>query len=160
MPITPRKVRLVFGPLESQDPTTKALTFPTSAQIYLSDKSTVATIYSNTTGTALTNSPGIPTGVATGAPGLDAYGNIVFYGDPGTDYFALVSSLFLPVPVTGIHGTDFTDHLGITGSVADPHGDRAYADTHKVDVTTLGVAGGTATLDSAGCIPANQWVFD
>jgi hypothetical protein len=102
----------------------------------------------------------LPTPVATGAPGLDAYGNVVFYGDPGVDYFVLMSSLFLPVPTTGIHGTDFLEHVAVSGSVTDPHADRAYADAHKVDQTSLAVAGGVATLDSAGCIPANQWVFD
>lgn len=154
-----RKVRIVMG-LVAQDPSTKALIVPTAAQIYLSDKTTVASIYSNSTGTALTNAPSVPTGVAVGTAGMDIYGNLLFYGDVGVDYFALVNSVFVPLPVTGIHGTDFTDHTGTTGSNPDPHNDRAYADTHKVDVSTLGVAGGTATLDSNGVLPANQWVFD
>lgn len=159
MPITPRKVRIVLG-LIVQDPSTKNLVVPTAAQVYNSDKSTVSTIYSNTTGTALTNSPSVPTGVTSGTPGLDIYGNLLFYGDDGLDYFVLVNTVFVPCPVTGIHGTDFTDHIGTTGSVTDPHGSQAYADLHKVDKTTLGVAGGTATLDSTGVLPANQWVFD
>ena len=150
-----RKVRIVMG-LVAQDPSTKALTVPTGAQIYLSDKTTVATIYSNTTGTALTNSPSVPTGVTVGNPGLDGYGNLLFYGDVGTDYFALVNSVFVPLPVTGIHGSDFTNH--VDGTVSDPHGDRAYADTNKVDKTTLGVAGGTATLDSSGYVTSTQMV--
>jgi hypothetical protein len=119
-----RKVRIVLG-LVAQNPTTKDLVIPTAAQIYLADKTTVATIYSNVTGTALTNSPGVPTGVAVGTAGLDIYGNLVFYGDVGTDYYALVNSVFVPMPVTGIHGTDFTNHAD--GTVTDPHGDRAWA---------------------------------
>jgi hypothetical protein len=157
VPITPRKVRIVMG-IVAQDGTTKALVVPAAAQVYLADKTTVATIYSDEDGTALTNTPGVPTGVTVGTAGLDTYGNLLFYGDDGIDYFALVNTVFVPLPVTGVHGADFTDHLGLTGAVTDPHGDRAYADTNKVDQTSVGVAGGVATLDSDGLITSTQLV--
>lgn len=152
-----RKVKFQAGLIE-QNPTTKDLILPTGAQVYLSDKTTVATIYADETGTALTNSPSVPTGVADGAPGIDAIGNLVFFGDPTQDYSVLVNGHFLPIQTTWVHHADVTDHLD--GTDADPHNDRAYADTNKVDKSTLGVAGGTATLDSTGVLPANQWVFD
>lgn len=155
MAITPRKVRIVMGLVE-QDPSTKALVVPAGAQIYNSDKTTVSTIYSDTSGTALANP--VPTGVAVGAAGLDTYGNLIIYGDDGTDYFALVNSVFVPLPVTGIHGADFTDHVGVTGAVADPHGDRADAAANYLPISGAGVAGGTATLDSDGLITSTQLV--
>jgi hypothetical protein len=40
-----RKVRIVLG-LVAQNPTTKDLVVPSAAQVYLSNKTTVATIYS------------------------------------------------------------------------------------------------------------------
>jgi hypothetical protein len=141
-----RKVRIVMG-LVAQDATTKALVVPSGAQIYNSDKTTVSTIYSNVTGSALTNSPGVPTGVTPGTAGLDTYGNLVFYGDVGLDYFALVNGVFVPLPVTGIHGTDFTDRFD--GTIPDPLGDRAWAlDTFitQGDTTTLQGALGNAGL--------------
>lgn len=119
-----RKVRIVFGPIEMQAGD-KSLVPPTAGQFYLVDKTTVATVYSDEAGTALTNSPSVPTGVATGAPGLDAYGNFVIYGDPGVDYTLLVNSVFLPVPSTGIHGKDFTDHTD--GTIDDPHNYKQWA---------------------------------
>jgi hypothetical protein len=142
-----RKVRIVLG-LVAQNPTTKDLVVPSAAQVYLSNKTTVATIYSDTTGTALTNSPGVPTGVTVGTPGLDVYGNLVFYGDVGVDYYALVNSVFVPLPVTGIHGTDFTEHTD--GTVPDPHGTRAWALAEFIsqgDTTTL-----TGALGNAGLV--------
>lgn len=131
--MTYRLVKFSIG-LVMQDPSTKALIPPTAAQVYLTDHTTVATIASDEAGTALTNTPSVPTGVTPDTAGIDTTGNLTFWADPTLGYSVLVNSVFLPVPTLPINPSDFTDH--VDGTDADPHGDRAYADGIVGPLTT------------------------
>ena len=155
MAITYRKVRLVMG-LVDQNSSDKSLIVPSSASVYKSDKTTLATLYADETGTALSNP--VPTNVADGAPGLDAVGNLVIYVDIGQYFYVLLNGHYEPIPEVGINGHDFTDHLD--GTVSDPHGDRADAATKYTPLSQAGIANGYATLDGNAQIPAAQIVID
>jgi hypothetical protein len=133
------------------------LLVPTAAQVYLDDHTTVATIFADGAGTPLTNTPSVPHGVTPDTTGgIDTVGNLVFWADPTKGYSALFNGTFLPVPTLPMHPADFTDH--VDGTNPDPHGDREYADDHKVDQTSLGVAEGVATLDGSGFVTSTQMV--
>lgn len=119
-----RKVR-VSQALVSQNPTTEALVVPTSAAVYLANSATLATLYSNTTGSALANP--VPTGVTPGptAVGLDTAGNLIVYVDIPGDYDVLSNGVKVPLSTPPMHNHDQTDH--VDGTNTDPHGDRAWA---------------------------------
>lgn len=118
-----RLVKIQYG-LVQQDSTTKNLVVPTTAQVYLSDNVTLATVYADTNRTLLTNSPSVPHGVTTGSAGIDTIGNLVFWADPTHDYAVLFNGNYEPIPTTWVHHADFTDH--VDGTVPDPHGTRAW----------------------------------
>ena len=144
MPVTFRKVRLVMG-LVDQNASDKSLVVPGSAAVYKADKITLATLYSDEDGTALANP--VPTGVADGAPGLDAVGNLVIYVDIAQDYFVLLNGHYEPIPSVGINGSDFSDHVNV---IADPHGDRAWATSQFISKTNpsalTGIAGNAGLI--------------
>lgn len=152
--MTYRLVKMQYG-LIQQNPTTEALVVPTTAQLYLSDNATLASIY-NANGTALTNSPSVPHGVTIGTGGIDTLGNLVWWADPTHDYSVLFNGQYLPVPTTWVHHEDFTDH--VDGTDADPHGDRANAATLYAPLSEVGNPGGLATLDANGLITTTQMV--
>lgn len=131
--------------LVDQDTGTKLLVNVPSAAIYLSDKTTLAAIYADESGTALANP--VPTGVAVGAPGIDVDGNLNVWFDLGVTYFILALGVYTRLPMVPPHGKDFTDH--VDGTVADPHGDRAWAAGQfisQTDTTTFANLAGNAGL--------------
>jgi len=119
-----RLVKFPVG-LVQQNPTTEALVVPTTAQVYLADHTTLATIYADANGTLLTNSPSVPHGVTPDTAGIDTVGNLVFCADPTLSYSVLFNGTYLPVPTLPIHPKDITDRWD--GTIPDPLGDRAYA---------------------------------
>lgn len=127
--MTYRKVRVAQG-LIGQDGTTKLLVTPSSAAVYLAGTSTLATLYSNTTGTALANP--VPTAVTPGssAVGLTTDGNLIVYVDVPGDYEILAAGVRIPLSTPPVHNHDYTDH--VDGTTADPHGDRAWASANFI----------------------------
>ena len=139
-----RKVGVSQALIE-QNPTTEALTPPTSVSVYLSDKVTLAPIYSDESGTSLANP--VPTGVTLGAAGLDTAGNLNVWLDLGSTYWVLVDGSFILLSVVPAHGADFREHAD--GTVPDPHGDRAWAAQtfiSQTDTATFAKLAGDAGL--------------
>lgn len=87
-----------YGPedMRPQDGATKALIVPTTCTVYASDNTTVATVYSNRTGSSLTNP--LPTGVTVGQPGIDVVGNVMFWATPG-EYYLGINGVREPVTI-------------------------------------------------------------
>jgi hypothetical protein len=131
-----RLVRVVQA-LVSQDNTTKNLVVVSGATVYLADGVTTATVYSDATGTAMSNP--VPTGVTPGptAAGIDTAGNFNAWVDPTLDYALLVNGIKVPLQTSSVHHKDVTDHFD--GTVSDPHGDRAWA------LATFTTGGGGST---------------
>jgi hypothetical protein len=123
-----RLVRVVQA-LVSQDNTTKNLVVVSGATVYLADGVTTATVYSDATGTAMSNP--VPTGVTPGptAAGIDTAGNFNAWVDPTQDYALLVNGIKVPLQTSSVHHKDVTDHFDgtkclirmVTGRGRSPH---------------------------------------
>jgi hypothetical protein len=130
------------------------------ASVTIRQNGVTCNVYADAGGTALANP--VPTGVAAGAAGLDAKGNLVIFLTPGSGYDAVASisgtsSTFaisdIPPDVTDV--ADAAATTAALGLKADTAAMNA-ADALLVPLTQRGAANGVATLGADSKIPGAQ----
>lgn len=120
-----------------------------SATIYLAGTSTLATVYADETGTAMTNP--LPVGVSVGAGGIDTAGNVRFTAQPAKYDILLPGGIRVRADVS-VDPADIGAHF----DDPDAHGGRTYADSNFLALADLGSPGGAAQLDNNGVMVTGQ----